>query len=169
MKAYQRVLLSIVLAASFAISIIWIIRNIHHVPQYGDTVEYLSLATGINQGASFVDWHRLDVHANGHVHARADQDLANRQLRHPAMIQLPLAASQTRRSWKQWATQPTMLISVTTIVVNAVLFGLESGMDAYVRYALPPLHWNAKPLYCSVLSAHSAVPKALRSAKNLTF
>lgn len=53
------------------------------------------------------------------------------------LIQLPLAVSQASRSWKRWASGPTALISLTTILVNSLLFGLEAGMDAYVRYALP--------------------------------
>ena len=76
------------------------------------------------------------------------------------LIQLPLAASQTRRSWKQWATGPTVLISLTTVIVNSLLFGLESGMDAYVRYALP-----AFALECEAIVLLSLV-RAFGSARS---
>lgn len=36
-----------------------------------------------------------------------------------------------------WVTTPIAWLTVVTIAGNAFLFGLESGMDAHIRYALP--------------------------------
>jgi hypothetical protein len=54
------------------------------------------------------------------------------------IVQLPLAAAimVSRRGRVLW-TSPACWLAVTAIVVNAVLFGLASGMDAHIRYALP--------------------------------
>jgi hypothetical protein len=54
------------------------------------------------------------------------------------LIQLPFAALYLRRRHMQrWWTQPLMLLSVVCVGCNAVMFGLEAGMDAHIRYALP--------------------------------
>jgi hypothetical protein len=54
------------------------------------------------------------------------------------IVQLPVAlaallAGRERRLWRH----PIFLLTVSTVLTNALLFGLESGIDAHVRYALP--------------------------------
>jgi hypothetical protein len=78
------------------------------------------------------------------------------------LIQLPLAASQARGNWKQWASRPTIFISLVTILVNSLLFGLEAGMDAYVRYALPAFSLQCEAI---VLLSLIRVFASTRSAK----
>jgi len=54
------------------------------------------------------------------------------------IVQLPLAIAMvvTRHERELW-THPVFWLTVTAVVVNALLFGLVSGMDAHIRYALP--------------------------------
>jgi hypothetical protein len=54
------------------------------------------------------------------------------------IVQLPLAVAivVSRRERELW-TYPACWLAATAIVINAVLFGLASGMDAHIRYALP--------------------------------
>src|SRR5262249_15019369 len=54
------------------------------------------------------------------------------------VVQLPLAIAMviTGHERALWA-HPVFWLTVTAIVVNALLFGLVSGMDAHIRYALP--------------------------------
>ena len=53
-------------------------------------------------------------------------------------VQLPLAvvsavSRTTRRLW----SQPIFWLTASAILINAMLFGLGSGLDAHIRYALP--------------------------------
>ncbi|MGH7335501.1 MAG: hypothetical protein ACREKS_22705, partial [Candidatus Rokuibacteriota bacterium] len=54
------------------------------------------------------------------------------------IVQLPLAAAIViaRRERALW-THPVFWLTVAAILSNALLFGLASGMDAHIRYALP--------------------------------
>lgn len=54
------------------------------------------------------------------------------------IVQLPLAAAMViaRRERALWK-HPVFWLTVATILSNALLFGLASGMDAHIRYALP--------------------------------
>ena len=54
------------------------------------------------------------------------------------LLQLPLALRQAANiHWKNWLAMPTVQLTTVAIIVNALLFGLEAGMDAHIRYALP--------------------------------
>jgi hypothetical protein len=54
------------------------------------------------------------------------------------LLQLPLAIVFLRKRVSlRLLGSPVVLLSLTCIVGNALLFGLEAGMDAHIRYALP--------------------------------
>ncbi|MBD3816386.1 MAG: hypothetical protein IE913_08055 [Halothiobacillus sp.] len=54
------------------------------------------------------------------------------------LIQLPFAVLYLyRRHLQRWWEQPLAFLTVACIGCNAVMFGLEAGMDAHIRYALP--------------------------------
>jgi hypothetical protein len=54
------------------------------------------------------------------------------------LVQLPAALSfLRRRRARDWALSPLIVLAMIAAAFNSVLFGLEAGMDAHVRYALP--------------------------------
>lgn len=54
------------------------------------------------------------------------------------LVQLPLALQYLRSPFMQrWTSQPLMVMTAACIGCNAIMFGLEAGMDAHIRYALP--------------------------------
>lgn len=54
------------------------------------------------------------------------------------LIQLPLALRRSKKtSWRRWIAMPSVGLAMIAIIANALLFGLVSGMDAHIRYALP--------------------------------
>lgn len=54
------------------------------------------------------------------------------------LMQLPFAVLYLRRRHMQrWRSQPLVLLTAACVGCNAVMFGLEAGMDAHIRYALP--------------------------------
>jgi hypothetical protein len=54
------------------------------------------------------------------------------------LVQLPLAACVLRRHVNRGLLfKPIFAISLVAITLNSVLFSLEAGMDAHIRYALP--------------------------------
>jgi hypothetical protein len=54
------------------------------------------------------------------------------------LMQLPFAVLFLRKRYMRgWWAQPLVLLTAVCIGCNAVMFGLEAGMDAHIRYALP--------------------------------
>jgi hypothetical protein len=54
------------------------------------------------------------------------------------LVQVPLAFLTVRRlTWQSLKRSLLFWLSGTAIIVNGLLFGLESGMDSHIRYALP--------------------------------
>lgn len=54
------------------------------------------------------------------------------------LVQLPFALLYLCwRHLQRWWAQPLVLLTAACVGSNAVMFGLEAGMDAHIRYALP--------------------------------